>query len=277
MESERHKETYVVDTESGSLSRIFTITDGSGTTTLCIYGQCLICEKTGDIYQYHHYNNLGSTMKLTDAKGGVTAFFTYGTYGELLSGSTGFTRFLYNGRCGVITDDNGFYYMRQRYYSLELKRFVNQDVIRGSLGNGQSLNRYSYVQGNPVSYTDPFGRSPLNGLFTGTTLWHGILGRVGCIPGPVGAIANFVDCGIYLAEGPDFIPYGKLVQEGVNPNSLIPTKDLSTLDTERMKNAVRYGGDKSIIVDNLGNVLDGHHRLKYAIENNKAVDVSIGC
>ena len=180
------------------------ITDGSGTTTLCIYGQGLICEKTGDIYQYHHYNNLGSTMKPTDAKGGVTASFTYGTYGELLSGSTGFTRFLYNGRCGIITDDNGFYYMRQRYYSPEFKRFVNQDVIRGSLDNSQSLNRYSYVQGNPISYTDPFGLSPLNGLFTGTTLWHGILGLVGCIPGLVGAIANFVDCAIYLTEGDYF-------------------------------------------------------------------------
>ena len=75
--------------------------------------------------------------------------------------------------------------------------------------------------------------------------------------------------------GPNFVPYGKSVQEGVNPNSLIPTKDLSTLDNQRMQNAVKYGGEP-IIVDNLGNVLDGHHRLKYAIKNNKAVDVSIG-
>ena len=109
--------------------------------------------------------------------------------GELLSGSTAFTRFLYNGRCGVTTDDNGLYYMRQRYYSSELKRFVNQDVVKGSLGNSQSLNRYSYVQGNPVSYTDPFGLSPLNGLFTGTTLAHGILGLLGSAPGLIGAVA----------------------------------------------------------------------------------------
>ncbi len=79
--------------------------------------------------------------------------------------------------------------MRQRYYSSELKRFVNQDVVKGSLGNSQSLNRYSYVQGNPVSYTDPFGLSPLNGLFTGTTLAHGILGLLGSAPGLIGAVA----------------------------------------------------------------------------------------
>ena len=204
MQSERHSETYVVDTVSASLSQILTITDGNGTETLCIYGNGLICEKTGDIYAYHHYNNLGSTVKLTDADGRITASFTYGTYGELLSGSTGSTRFLYNGRCGVITDENGLYYMRQRYYSPELKRFANQDIIAGNLDDSQSLNRYSYVQGNPVSYTDPFGLSPLSGLFTGNTLWHGVLGLLGMVPGFVGTIANAIDAIVYLCEGDYF-------------------------------------------------------------------------
>ena len=79
-----------------------------------------------------------------------------------------------------------------------------------------------------------------------------------------------------VAIGPDFVPHGSAVQMGINPNSLIPTKDLSTLDIQRMKNAIKYGGDKPIIVDANGRVLDGHHRLKYAIENNRAVDASIG-
>jgi hypothetical protein len=55
-----------------------------------------------------------------------------------------------------------------------------------------------------------------------------------------------------------------------------PSKDLSTLDTARMKNAIKYAENKPIIVDEKGYVLDGHHRLKFAIENNKPVDVSIG-
>ena len=195
----------MVDTVSASLSRVLIITDGSSrgvaSTTKCIYGNGLICEETGGVYSYHHYNNLGSTTKLTDADGSVVASFTYGTYGELLSGSTAFTRFLYNGRCGVTTDDNGLYYMRQRYYSSELKRFVNQDVVKGSISNSQSLNRYSYVQGNPVSYTDPFGLSPEDGKFTAPPWVHGLFGILGCIPGPVGAVANFADALVYLAEG----------------------------------------------------------------------------
>ena len=76
--------------------------------------------------------------------------------------------------------------------------------------------------------------------------------------------------------GPDFNPNGNTVQEGVNLNSLSPTKDLSSLDDFRMKNAVKYAGDKPIIVDKNGNVLDGYHRLKHAISNDRAVDVSIG-
>ena len=147
------------------------------------YGQGLISEETEGVYLYHHYNNLGSTMKLTNAKGQVVASYTYGVYGELLSGNADLTHFLYNGRCGVSTEANGLYYMRQRYYNPEIKRFINQDILTGSLDNSQSLNRYSYVQGNPVSYTDPFGLSPLNGLFSGTMLTHTVCELLGWIPG----------------------------------------------------------------------------------------------
>ncbi|MDD4096862.1 MAG: hypothetical protein PHP22_11560 [Oscillospiraceae bacterium] len=76
--------------------------------------------------------------------------------------------------------------------------------------------------------------------------------------------------------GPDFKPNGPAVQEGINPNSLIPKKDLSTLDPARMADAIKYAGNRPIIVDKSGAVLDGHHRLAYAIKNNQAVDASIG-
>ena len=94
--------------------------------------------------------------------------------------------------------------MRQRYYNPEIKRFVNQDILTGSIGNSQSLNRYSYAQGNPVSYTDPFGLSPLNGLFSGTMLTHTVCELLGWIPGPVGSIANAVDGLVYLLVDKDY-------------------------------------------------------------------------
>ena len=37
--------------------------------------------------------------------------------------------FGYNGRDGVVTDDNGLIYMRARYYSPEMRRFINADIL----------------------------------------------------------------------------------------------------------------------------------------------------
>lgn len=217
METAEYREEYVTDTVSSSLSRVLTVTvipktaegtdgdkEAEGIMTLCVYGNGLLYEYTGDLYLYHHYNHLGSTTKLTDGRGRVEASFTYGAYGELLSGDASLTRFLYNGQCGVSTDDNGLYYMRQRYYNPEIKRFVNQDILSGSVADSQSLNRYSYVQGNPVSYTDPFGLSPLGGLFTGTALVHGVLGVLGCLPGMAGAVFNGIDAWVYAAIDKDY-------------------------------------------------------------------------
>ncbi|MBB6020882.1 RHS repeat-associated protein [Paenibacillus sp. JGP012] len=88
----------------------------------------------------------------------VTDRYTYGLYGELEQ-HEGVTSqpFAYNGRDGVMTDANGLYYMRARYYDPKLKRFLNRDVIRGEIEDGQTFNRYAYVNGNPVSYIDPLG------------------------------------------------------------------------------------------------------------------------
>ena len=78
---------------------------------------------------------------------------------EELTHAAGLT-YLYNGQYGVATDQNGLYYMRARYYDQDIKRFINRDIVSGDIGNSKSLNRYAYVQGNPVSLTDPFGLCP---------------------------------------------------------------------------------------------------------------------
>ena len=56
-------------------------------------------------------------------------------------------------------DGDGLLYMRARYYSTELMRFVNTDVVEGSPATPATLNRYAYANGNPMSYLDPLGRS----------------------------------------------------------------------------------------------------------------------
>ena len=94
---------------------------------------------------------------MTELSGNVKYSYAYSPYGELLSGTYGQVLFLYNGQYGVTSDNNGLYYMRARYYNIAIKRFCNQDILTGEIGESKSLNRYAYVEGNPVSYIDPFG------------------------------------------------------------------------------------------------------------------------
>ncbi|MDE5782647.1 MAG: hypothetical protein K2I03_14420 [Lachnospiraceae bacterium] len=98
---------------------------------------------------------------------------------------------------------NSLYYMRQRYYNTEIKRFINQDIVVGSIGNSQSLNRYSYVQGNPVTLTDPFGLSPsAKDIIMGAI--HGILDVVGCSPELIGMGANLINAALYAFVDHDY-------------------------------------------------------------------------
>ena len=75
----------------------------------------------------------------------ITDTFEYDTYGKMIF-RTGTSKviFGYNGRDGVVTEDNGLIYMRARYYSPEMRRFINADIIAGELSNAITMNRYEY-------------------------------------------------------------------------------------------------------------------------------------
>ncbi|HCJ08698.1 MAG TPA: hypothetical protein DHV96_10180, partial [Lachnospiraceae bacterium] len=136
---------YVTDT-SGSLSRLLLAYEADGTTTSYAYGaEGLTAQYNSGTEQnlLYHYDNIGSTTLLTNLTGTIIERFAYGTYGELLQKAKNAVRFLYNGSYGVVTDENGLYYMRARYYNPDIKRFLNQDIKVGDISNGQGLNRYA--------------------------------------------------------------------------------------------------------------------------------------
>lgn len=132
----------------------------NGMVTKYVYGKGLIGEEVGSVFKTYHFDCRGSTIAITDASGNITDTFAYDTYGKLLT-RTGINTviFGYNGRDGVVTDDNGLIYMRARYYSPDMRRFINADIIAGKISNAVTLNRYAYANGNPVSNVDPFGLS----------------------------------------------------------------------------------------------------------------------
>jgi len=73
----------------------------------------------------------------------------------------------------------GLYDYGARWYDSTIGRFIQADSIVPNLGNPQALNRYSYVLGNPLRYTDPTGHCPM------------------CIGGLVGGIAGM---GLYATN-----------------------------------------------------------------------------
>jgi RHS repeat-associated protein len=148
--------SYVVNSQP-VLSQVLVKTEADGTQTFYVYGLGLIGQETGGEYTSYHFDFRGSTVALTDETAQVTERFQYSPYGLLLSGDTSKTPFLFNGMYGVMTDSNGLYYMRARFYSPEIRRFVNQDILLGEITDGQTLNRYAYVTGQPINYIDPFG------------------------------------------------------------------------------------------------------------------------
>lgn len=181
-----------------------------------VYGHGLISEHRGSDVNTYHFDYRGSTVAMTDASGSVKGTASYDEYGVKLSNTLA-TRFTYNGQFGVEDDGTGMYYMRTRYYNVDLKRFMNRDVVIGSSHSAQSLNRYAYVNGNPISYTDPFGMAretleQTQGL-AGFDI-HLLLDVAGMIP-VIGEFADATNAVLYLSKG-------QYVDATVSASAMIP-------------------------------------------------------
>ena len=150
------EEKYTYDTVA-ELSRLLTRTVGSNVTKY-VYGLGLISEETNNTVKVYHFDYRGSTVAITDVNGNISDTFAYDTYGKITSrvGNSDII-FCYNGILGVVTDNNNLVYMRARYYSPEMRRFVNADIIAGEISEAITLNRYAYANSNPVSNVDPLG------------------------------------------------------------------------------------------------------------------------
>ena len=154
----------------------------AGQTSRYVYanGQLIYEETPSGSIRVYHFDSRGSTRAVSDASGAVISRITYGTYGELVDMSAPIdTPFLYNGAYGVLTDGNGLLHMRARYYSPELRRFINADPI----GFAGGMNWYAFAGGNPVMMMDPLG------LFG----WRDALGFVPVVGSALDAADSFKD------------------------------------------------------------------------------------
>ncbi|MBK8417475.1 RHS repeat-associated core domain-containing protein [Candidatus Villigracilis saccharophilus] len=54
-------------------------------------------------------------------------------------------------------DSTQLLYLRARYYNPADGRFTSRDTWGGDANRPMSMNRWGYVEGNPVNYFDPSG------------------------------------------------------------------------------------------------------------------------
>lgn len=109
--------------------------------------------------EIYHADGLDSVRAVTYRNGNVVQNYRYDAYGIVTDrqGSSN-QPMQYTGE--ERDKETGFTYLRARYYDPRIGRFIQRDPFAGFGENPMSLNRYNYVENNPVTYTDPSGHLP---------------------------------------------------------------------------------------------------------------------
>jgi RHS repeat-associated protein len=124
-----------------------------------LYGNGRIAQYGANGGEYFLGDALGSVRQLADASGAVRLSRSYQPYGELLA-SNGEGESVY-GFTGEATDAlTGMVYLRARWYSAYVGRFISKDEWDGDYISPLSLNSWLYGFANPITNVDPSGFGP---------------------------------------------------------------------------------------------------------------------
>jgi RHS repeat-associated protein len=122
----------------------------------------------GEALRYVHRDHLGSTEVLSDEAGAEVERLSFGAFGARRladwrapgePAALGWVKRGYTGHLEL--EALGLIDMGARIYEPRLGRFLSADTVVPEPGAPQSLNRYSYVNNNPLSLTDPSGHFPV--------------------------------------------------------------------------------------------------------------------
>src|SRR6266853_1756561 len=110
--------------------------------------------------RYVHPDHLGSTNVVTDENDNLVQTLDYYPYGATrVSVSTSANE--KRKYIDQFSDDSGLSYLNARYYNPSQGQFLSQDPVfwstKQNLIDPQSVNTYSYAEGNPIVNRDPLG------------------------------------------------------------------------------------------------------------------------
>ena len=119
----------------------------------------LVARNDGTGLQYFLTDHLGSVVAVTDASGALITQQRYLPFGGERTnvGTISQTDYGYTGQRDLDPGMGGLMDYKARFYSPYLNRFIQPDTLIPDPANSQAWNRYAYVYGNPIRFTDPTG------------------------------------------------------------------------------------------------------------------------
>ena len=127
---------------------------GSPTREYIYTGSQLLAKIEGGTTTYSHPDHLSARV-MTSTSGSIVAQSGHFPFGEnwFESGGTNKLKFTSYER----DSESGNDYAIFRSHISRLGRFSSPDLLSGSIGNPQSLNRFTYVTNDPINLVDPLG------------------------------------------------------------------------------------------------------------------------
>ncbi len=122
-------------------------------------------------------DNLGTVRDLAKQDGTIAVHYMYDSYGNVTSGDTSKTRYLFTGR--EFDTDTNLQYNRARWLDPEVGRRISEDSAEFAAGD---TNVARYVGNDVIGLRDTSGFGERPGLVTGADIRRGLMDDVGLRP-----------------------------------------------------------------------------------------------
>ena len=136
-----------------------------------------IYDSNGDYYgfeyndvPYNYIKNLqGDVVAIADGAGNILVQYYYDAWGRILEIDDDSTNSIgtinpIRYRSYYYDTETGFYYLKTRYYSPEICRFLSPDVYVSTGQGVLGYNMFAYCNNNPVLYVDASGTMHVKGM-----------------------------------------------------------------------------------------------------------------